>query len=109
MLLGTTCLALLILANGSPELVPIGTSSDKLNHVLAFAVLTPLAVWAFPLTSILMVFLGLSAFNATIEFTQGVLGQGRQPDTLDWLVGVAVSATILLPIALLRGRASRMN
>lgn len=101
-LLIITCLALLALANTSPGLIQLGFPNDKVNHALAFAAVTPLAVWAFPRARLVFVFLALAAFNASIEFTQAVLGQGRQPDLADWLVGLAVSATILLFIRLLR-------
>lgn len=87
--------AILVLANLAPGVLQLGSPSDKLNHMLAFAVLTPLALIAFPRASALWVFVGLALFNAAIELSQAVLGQGREPDPLDWIAGVLATIPIL--------------
>ncbi|MEE4213081.1 MAG: hypothetical protein V2I43_27865 [Parvularcula sp.] len=92
----------MIIANASPDAVRIGSSNDKLNHALAFAVLTPLAIWAFPRHSLVVVFLGLATFNALIEVAQAILEQGREADFADWLAGALVCAGLLVACALWR-------
>jgi hypothetical protein len=101
-LLLVICAALMIIANASPEAVRIGSANDKVNHALAFAVLTPIAIWAFPRQRLLTVFLGLATFNALIEVAQAVLGLGREADFGDWLTGALVCASLLLASALWR-------
>lgn len=95
-------LSILIIANVAPSTVSIGTPSDKLNHAIAFAVLTPLAVWAFPKTRVLLLFAALLLFNAGIEVCQAVLGLGRVPDLADWGVGILATVPFLGMVAVYR-------
>lgn len=86
---------IMVIANLAPGAASIGLPGDKLNHALAFAVLTPLAAWAFPRTRVLVLFAALMLFNAGIEVCQAVLNLGREPDIADWGVGVLATLPFL--------------
>lgn len=83
-----------VVANIPAHTFPIGFASDKLNHAAAFAVLTPLFLFAFPSVRLIWLFAGLLGFNALIELSQGFFGVGREPDVGDWLVGAVVTTAI---------------
>ncbi len=65
------------------------SSSDKIDHFAAFAVLMILGQLAFPARFHVALGLGLIGFGALIEVLQAVPGLNRSPDLLDWLVEVA--------------------
>ncbi len=65
------------------------SSSDKIDHFAAFAVLMMLGQLAFRARFHLALGLGLMGFGALIEVLQGLPGLNRSPDVLDWLVEVA--------------------
>lgn len=94
--------AIAILANLAPGTIQLGTSSDKLNHMLAFAALAPLALFAFPRAGVASLFLGLALFNAGVELSQAILSFGREPDLVDWTVGVIATIPFLGVVGLYR-------
>lgn len=98
LLLFVVAAAVIILANLAPGSWQPGTSNDKLNHMLAFAVLTPLALISFPSTSVVRIFFGLAFFNAGIELSQAALSLGREPDPLDWLAGTLATIPVLAAV-----------
>ena len=79
----------LILALLPQEIAVQVSSSDKIDHFAAFAVLMMLGQLAFPARFHLALGLGLMGFGASIEVLQGLPGLNRSPDVLDWLVEVA--------------------
>lgn len=93
---------IMIMANVAPGTFAIGSGYDKLDHALAFATLTPMAICAFPRAGLVPVFLGLLVFNTGIEVSQAFLGLGRQPDIFDWIVGVLATLSVLGSIGCFR-------
>ena len=65
------------------------SSSDKIDHFAAFAVLMMLGQLAFRARFHIALGLGLIGFGALIELLQAVPGLNRSPDLLDWLVEIA--------------------
>lgn len=65
------------------------SSSDKIDHFAAFAVLMIVGQFAFPAKYHLWVGLGLICFGGAIELLQAIPSLGRSPDWIDWLVEVA--------------------
>jgi len=65
------------------------SSSDKIDHFAAFAVLMMLGQLAFSARFHIALGLGLIGFGALIELLQAVPGLNRSPDLLDWLVEIA--------------------
>jgi hypothetical protein len=99
-LLLVVALVVFFLANLPITSAPIGFANDKLNHAAAFAVLTPLLLFAFPGVRLVCLFGVLLSFNALIELSQGFLSLGRKPDAEDWLIGAVVSAAVLGLVAM---------
>ena len=60
-----------------------GTPSDKVLHVLAFAVLAILAVRAFPVQSLTTLLCWLVGFGALIELLQAIPALHRDSDPID--------------------------
>jgi hypothetical protein len=84
-----------------------GNPSDKVQHILAFAVLTALALAAYPRTGWLKIGIGLAVVGAAIELAQLIPALGREGSWLDWAADCGAVAVVLalgLPIrgALLR-------
>jgi hypothetical protein len=77
-----------------------GQPEDKILHILAFVVLTALALAAYPRAAWWRVVLGLSAFGALIEFVQAIPALHRDADWLDW---VADTGAVLVVLALALG------
>lgn len=65
------------------------SSSDKIDHFAAFAVLMMLGQLAFRARFHIALGLGLIGFGALIELLQAVPKLNRSPDLLDWLVEIA--------------------
>lgn len=88
-----------------PPRIP-GNPQDKIQHITAFAVLTILAIPAFPRMRLVFIVLDLSAFGGLIEIAQAIPVLHRDSDWLDWLadtaailgaLGVTLSLRGLLP------------
>lgn len=70
---------------------------DKLEHFLAFVVLTTLGSVAFPRRSAISIAAALSLFGALIELAQGLPMIGRDADVFDWLADtLAIAATFAI-------------
>ncbi|MCX8475585.1 MAG: hypothetical protein MT490_07270 [Sphingomonas sp.] len=74
-----------------------GAPTDKVQHILAFAVLTALAVAGWPEAPRLRLLVGLSGFGILIELVQMIPALHRSADWRDWL---ADTGAILLILAL---------
>lgn len=84
-----------------------GTPSDKVQHIVAFAVLAGLARWAYPGASAARLLISLSAFGAAIEVAQAIPALNRDSDPVDWIADTLASAAVLGLIALrIRNKAS---
>jgi VanZ family protein len=81
-----------------------GDPSDKIQHVLAFAVLAGLAAAGYPRKGILKILLLLCAFGALIEFVQTVPMLHRDGDWIDWVADTVAAASVLGLAALVRRR-----
>ena len=88
-------LSLLVFANLTGEAASAGFPWDKLNHFIAFAVLSVLTVIAFPHAHRVRLLSALLLFNAGIEMSQLLMGQGRQPDVMDWAAGALATLGVL--------------
>lgn len=96
----TFCAALLIAfvmaVLPHPPQVP-GAPTDKVQHILAFAVLTGLALAGWPAASRWRIVFGLAGFGALIELVQAIPMLHRSSELADWL---ADAGAILVVLAL---------
>jgi VanZ family protein len=79
----------------APPQLP-GEPSDKVQHILAFAVLTALAVAAYPQLRLIWIGVGLSLVGAAIELLQLIPSLNREGDLVDWLADCAAVVVVLL-------------
>jgi VanZ family protein len=86
-----------------PPEVP-GHPSDKIQHILAFTVLSGLAPLAYPRLRLLRIVVGLSLFGAMIELLQGIPALHRDSDVIDWIVDTIAISTVIIIVSLIRGR-----
>lgn len=89
-----------------PPQIP-GEPTDKVLHVIAFAVLAALAAFAYPRGSLLRMLAGLSAFGALIELLQAIPGLNRSAEPLDWVADTIAAAAVLALAGAARVRKSR--
>jgi hypothetical protein len=83
-----------------PHPPQIVEASDKVQHMLAFAVLAGLAAVAWP-RRLLAIGAGLLAFGGLIELLQLIPGLHRNGDLADWAAdGATVTAVLLLAAAI---------
>ena len=80
-----------------PELP--GQPSDKLLHIIAFAVLTLLARLAYPRAKAWQIIIGLGALGAGIEAIQAIPALGRYASLSDWLADVLAISAVLSVVA----------
>jgi len=76
-----------------PPAIP-GQPSDKVQHVIAFSVLTILAFTAWPRRGWLLIVAGLSAFGALIEIVQLIPAMHRDGNWNDWMADTAAVMVI---------------
>jgi VanZ family protein len=81
--------------------------SDKIQHIIAFAVLGALSAWAYPATAPARLIAGLSLFGALIELAQAIPVLHRDSDVVDWIADTVACGLVLLLVGLLRRRSSR--
>lgn len=86
-----------------PVVIEVPTS-DKLQHMAAFATLTVLALFGYRSVKPVPLFSGLAAFGALIEIVQGLPMVGRDSDILDWMADIAAVAAVLLLAFFVRNR-----
>lgn len=84
-----------------PPPIP-GEPSDKLQHVVAFVVLTILARLAYPRGTWWRIALGLSAFGVLIELVQMIPALNRDCEFADWAADTAAVLAVLAILALVR-------
>lgn len=82
-----------------PQPPDVGTSSDKINHMLAFFTLAVLLSAGWPRLAPRRAFLLLAGFGALIEITQLIPALGRDAELLD-LAADAVAALAGLLVAM---------
>lgn len=84
-----------------PPHVP-GSPSDKVQHILAFSVLSALAASAYPGVRLLKTGAALSLFGASIEALQSIPQLHRDASVLDWAADTAAVVIVLGLFALVR-------
>lgn len=84
-----------------PTLLPMETT-DKTQHVLAFAVLTLLLRVGYPEVPVHKVVIMLALFGAGIEMVQLIPALQRTADVMDWIADMTAVGAMLLIIALLQ-------
>jgi peptidoglycan/LPS O-acetylase OafA/YrhL len=92
-----------------PPYTPTREFGDKVEHILAFAVLTALAQLGFGAERRRAWVIGLALFGGAIELVQAIPALHRDSDWLDWLADVAavlVVAAVLAAVARFRRRAA---
>lgn len=82
---------ILVIAIVPQAQAPLGTPSDKVNHIIAFFTLAFLAKLLWPEKRIWVKALWLAAFGALIEVLQGVMAVGRNADWLDFVADVVAA------------------
>jgi VanZ family protein len=85
----------------APPQLP-GEPGDKIQHIMAFAVLTALASLAYPRIRPAVLFAALAALGALIEVLQSIPSLGRDAEWADWLADSLAIAAVLSIAALLR-------
>ena len=84
----------------------LNSTSDKVLHIIAFAVLAALAAFAFPGTSRLKLVALLSLFGAAIEVAQLIPSLNRDSDPADWLADTVSAARVAAAMAWWRDQRS---
>lgn len=79
-----------------------GAPSDKLQHVIAFAVLAGLAAAAYPRVGLGRIGAMLAAFGALIELLQLIPALHRDGSVADWIADAVAIAVVLGIAALVR-------
>lgn len=79
-----------------------GAPTDKIQHILAFAVLTALAAAGWPKAPRLRLLAGLSGFGVLIELVQMIPALHRSADWRDWLADTGAILAVLALAAALR-------
>ena len=96
---GAVLFAMVMASLTQPPQIP-GQPSDKVQHIIAFAVLTLLARLAYPATRPWVLFAGLATLGALIEAVQAVPALRRNASLLDWLADCGAVAITLAAMAL---------
>lgn len=81
---------------------PAFVESDKVNHIIAFAVLSVQAAWAFPRAPLLAIAAAMAVFGGIIEGLQAVMAVGRSAEWGDWRADVMAAGIALIIVAVLR-------
>jgi VanZ family protein len=81
-----------------PPQAPVG---DKVQHMIAFAVLASLASHAYYRASLLKIALCLAGFGASIEVLQSIPVLGRDASAMD-LVADCAAIAVVMAVARLR-------
>lgn len=81
---------------------PAGAPNDKVQHILAFLVLTTLCCLAYPAASMRRILLGMLGFGALIEIVQAIPELGRSSEWLDLLADAAATVAALTIMAIVR-------
>ena len=95
------CVAILAAALTPARDHPVSlTPWDKADHIIAFYVLSLLALAAFPRIKPHVLAAALSALGAAIEVIQATPLIGRDGDVVDWVADTLAIAAATAPLAL---------
>jgi VanZ family protein len=81
-----------------PPRGPLDQYGDKVEHIVAFAVLAALANLGFGVQRWRPIVIGLALFGAVIEVVQAVPLLHRDSDPVDWLADVAAVLVVTLAV-----------
>lgn len=87
----------------NPMAMPTDHMGDKVNHMIAFAVLTLISRVAYPTTSPWRVLERMALFGALIEVFQAIPELHRDCDWRDWVADMVATLVVLV----LHGLATR--
>lgn len=73
-----------------------GEPDDKIQHIIAFAVLAGLGRVGYPVIAGTRLLVGLSLYGAAIELAQLYPPLGRDGSVLDWVADTASVGAVLL-------------
>jgi hypothetical protein len=91
-----------------PQPPLVVATSDKVQHMLAFAALTLLMGLGWPRLALWRILVTMALIGALIEVVQTIPELHRDADVADWWADMGAVAAILLPLALVRaGRRRR--
>jgi peptidoglycan/LPS O-acetylase OafA/YrhL len=96
---GAVLFAMVMASLPHPPQIP-GQPSDKVQHIIAFAVLTLLARLAYPEAKRWRLFASLAVLGALIELVQTVPALHRDPSVLDWLADCGAVGVVMGIMAL---------
>jgi VanZ family protein len=99
----------LYVATTSAKIAAMPQVSDKFGHCLGFAVLTALAIAAYPQALRLRIGERMALFGAVIELVQGQPFIGRSCDLYDWLADIAAVSVVLIVAAITLPPAKRVS
>lgn len=97
--------AFVLAALPHPPSLP-GDPPDKVNHVIAFAVLGILGTLGYPRVGPWRMLLGLAAFGAVIEIVQLIPALHRDGDILDLCADILAASAAILATRFVVRRAS---
>ncbi|WP_417622828.1 hypothetical protein [Parasphingorhabdus sp.] len=75
---------ILVISTMPAEDAPTVFADDKLNHILAFFILSLMARILWPRVNVVILFVMLMVFGGSIELLQLVMGFGRDADWMDF-------------------------
>lgn len=84
-----------------PPSVPLDAYGDKVEHMVAFAVLTAVALVGWPQSRRWRIIVLLSALGAMIEVVQAIPALHRDSDWRDWVadtLAIIAAAVVVSPI-----------
>lgn len=102
LIFGATLIATFIAACLPPAEAPTLGETDKVNHIVAFVVLSILASWAYPRLRPAWILAGMGLVGGAIELVQAIPAIGRDAEWADWGADLAAAAITLAIVALLR-------
>ena len=100
---GAVVFTLIMATLPKPPQLP-GAPSDKIQHIVAFLVLSALAALAYQRASIWRIGIALSCFGASIEIVQAIPSLHRDSDIVDWTADTLAVAAVLVSIEWWRRR-----
>lgn len=92
----------LVAATLPQAVAPTLGDTDKVNHIIAFVVLSALAAWAFPRTALVAIAAAMAALGGAIEGLQAIPALKRSAEWADWRADVVAAVVTLALVALVR-------
>ena len=103
-----TAFAVVMALVPQPPYTPTREFGDKVEHIIAFAVLAALANLGFPEAAKRTIVERLSFLGAAIEVMQAIPALNRDCEPLDWLADTLAVVAVTLAFTLWRRRPGRV-